>query len=98
MGANACDAHPQAGAYSGSANKNARSSRVNVFATALSASIWLVIVTVIAYIGIQVTVRFQWVLAAVEYLAITIFASVSVLIAFAIGQWSVLPLQSANGP
>src|ERR1700730_15464321 len=49
------------------------------FATALSASIWLVIVTVIAYIGIQLTVRFQWVLAAIEDLAIPIFAAVALV-------------------
>jgi amino acid transporter len=52
------------------------------FATALSASIWLVIVTVIAYIGIQLTVRFQWLLATVEYLAITIFAVVALVAVF----------------
>jgi amino acid transporter len=52
------------------------------FATALSASIWLVIVTVIAYIGIQVTVRFQWVLATIEYLSITIFAVVALVAVF----------------
>src|SRR5258706_7611256 len=52
------------------------------FATALSASIWLVIVTVIAYIGIQLTARFQWILAAVEYLTITIFAVVALVAVF----------------
>jgi len=51
-------------------------------ATALSASIWLVIVTVIAYIGIQLTARFQWVLAAIEYLTITIFAVVALVAVF----------------
>ena len=43
-------------------------------AAALSASVWLVIVTVIAYIGIQLTARFQWVLATIEYVIITVFA------------------------
>src|ERR1700730_8111334 len=38
----------------------------STFATALSAAIWLVIVTIIAYIGIRVTARFQWVLATIE--------------------------------
>ncbi len=52
------------------------------FATALSASIWLIIVTVIAYIGIQVTVRFQWVLAAIEYTVITVFAIVALIAVF----------------
>ncbi len=52
------------------------------FATALSASIWLVIVTVIAYIGIQLTARFQWILAAFEYLTITIFAVVALVAVF----------------
>lgn len=51
-------------------------------ATALSASIWLAIVTVIAYIGIHLTARFQWVLAAVEYLTITIFAAVALAAVF----------------
>jgi amino acid transporter len=46
------------------------------FAAALSGAIWLVIVTVIAYIGIKVTARFQWVLAAIEYLTISVFAVV----------------------
>jgi amino acid transporter len=35
-------------------------------AAALSGAIWLVIVTIIAYIGIKVTARFQWVLATYE--------------------------------
>ncbi len=51
-------------------------------ATALSASIWLIIVTVIAYIGIQVTVRFQWALAAIEYTVITVFAIVALIAVF----------------
>jgi amino acid transporter len=45
-------------------------------ATAISASVWLVIVTVIAYIGIQLTARFQWVLASIEYVILTVFAVV----------------------
>jgi amino acid transporter len=45
-------------------------------ATAISASVWLVIVTVIAYIGIHLTARFQWLLAAIEYVIVTVFAVV----------------------
>jgi amino acid transporter len=48
-------------------------------ATAISASVWLVIVTVIAYIGIQLTARFQWLLASIEYLIITAFAIVTLV-------------------
>jgi amino acid transporter len=49
-------------------------------ATAISASVWLAIVTVVAYIGIQLTARFQWLLAIVEYVIITAF-SVVILVA-----------------
>jgi amino acid transporter len=48
-------------------------------AAAVSASIWLVIVTVIAYIGIQLTARFQWILAGIEYVIITVFAVVTLV-------------------
>src|SRR5580698_3153051 len=48
-------------------------------AAAISASVWLVIVTVIAYIGIQLTARFQWLLASIEYLIITVFAVVTLV-------------------
>jgi len=51
-------------------------------ATAISASIWLVIVTVIAYIGIQLTARFQWLLAIVEYVIVTVFAVVTLVAVF----------------
>jgi amino acid transporter len=51
-------------------------------AAAVSASIWLVAVTVIAYIGIQLTARFQWLLAAVEYLIVTVFAIVVLVAVF----------------
>ena len=54
----------------------------STFATALSGGIWLVIVTVIAYIGIKVTARFQWVLATIEYLTITVFAIVGLVAVF----------------
>ena len=54
----------------------------STFATALSAAIWLVIVTIIAYIGIRVTARFQWVLATVEYLTISVFAIVALIAVF----------------
>jgi len=54
----------------------------STFATALSGGIWLVIVTVIAYLGIKVTARFQWVLATVEYLTVTVFAVVSLIAVF----------------
>jgi amino acid transporter len=54
----------------------------STFATALSGGIWLVIVTIIAYIGIKVTARFQWVLATIEYLTITVFAIVSLVAVF----------------
>src|SRR5216683_4486102 len=52
------------------------------FAAALSGAIWLVIVTIIAYIGIRVTARFQWFLATVEYLTISVFAIVSLVAVF----------------
>jgi amino acid transporter len=51
-------------------------------AAALSGGIWLVIVTVIAYIGIKVTARFQWVLATFEYLTISVFAIVCLVAVF----------------
>lgn len=52
------------------------------FATALSGRIWLVIVTIIAYLGIKVTARFQWALAILEYLAVTAFAVVALVAVF----------------
>jgi amino acid transporter len=48
-------------------------------AAAVSASVWLAIVTVVAYIGIQLTARFQWLLAAVEYVIVTVFAIVTLV-------------------
>lgn len=72
-------------------------------ATALSASIWLVIVTVIAYIGIHVTARFQWVLAAIEYVTITVFSVVCLVAVFGHHQhaahfsWHWFTLQSIGG-
>jgi amino acid transporter len=51
-------------------------------ATAISASVWLVIVTVVAYIGIQLTARFQWLLAIVEYVIITVFSLVILVAVF----------------
>jgi amino acid transporter len=54
----------------------------STFATALSGGIWLVIVTIIAYIGIKVTARFQWVLATIEYLTISVFAIVGLVAVF----------------
>ena len=51
-------------------------------AAAISATVWLVIVTVIAYIGIKVTARFQWVLATIEYLTIFAFAIVCLVAVF----------------
>jgi amino acid transporter len=48
-------------------------------AAAISASVWLIIVTVVAYIGIQLTARFQWLLAAIEYLIVTVFAVVTLV-------------------
>src|SRR5215472_2435054 len=51
-------------------------------AAALSGGIWLVIVTIIAYIGIKVTARFQWILAAFEYITVTIFAIVALVAVF----------------
>src|SRR6266700_1284834 len=44
--------------------------------------IWLVIVTIIAYIGIKVTARFQWVLATYEYITVTVFAIVALVAVF----------------
>lgn len=52
------------------------------FAAALSGAIWLVVVTIIAYIGIKVTARFQWVLATIEYLTIFVFAIVALIAVF----------------
>jgi amino acid transporter len=63
-------------------------------AAAISASVWLVIVTVIAYIGIQLTARFQWLLAGIEYVIITVFAVVTLVAVFghhhgtAVFHWS----------
>ena len=60
----------------------APSDQNSAIATALSGGIWLVIVTIIAYIGIKVTARFQWILAAFEYAAVTIFAIVALVAVF----------------
>jgi amino acid transporter len=54
----------------------------STIAAALSGGIWLVIVAIIAYIGIKVTARFQWVLATFEYLTITVFAIVCLVAVF----------------
>jgi amino acid transporter len=51
-------------------------------AAALSGAIWLIIVTIIAYIGIKVTARFQWVLATYEYITVTVFAIVALIAVF----------------
>jgi amino acid transporter len=51
-------------------------------ATAVSASIWLAVVTIIAYIGIQLTARFQWLLATVEYVIVFVFAIVTLVAVF----------------
>jgi amino acid transporter len=51
-------------------------------AAALSGAIWLVIVAIIAYIGIKVTARFQWVLATIEYVTIFVFAIVCLVAVF----------------
>ncbi len=51
-------------------------------AAAVSASIWLVVVAAIAYLGIQATVRVQWIFATVEYGVILIFAIVSLVAVF----------------
>lgn len=73
------------------------------FAAALSAAIWLVIVTIIAYIGIKVTARFQWVLATIEYLTIFVFAIVGLVAVFggnaksASFQWSWFSWSSLGG-
>jgi amino acid transporter len=56
--------------------------RDSSLAAAVSASVWLTLVTVIAYIGIQLTARFQWLLAAVEYLIVTAFAIVTLVAVF----------------
>jgi amino acid transporter len=49
---------------------------------AISASIWLIVVVVIAYIGIQATARLQWIFAAVEYTILLAFAIVSLVAVF----------------
>lgn len=49
---------------------------------ALSASIWLVVVTVIAYIGIHATARLQWLFATIEYTVIIGFAVVCLVAVF----------------
>ena len=49
---------------------------------AISASIWLVVVAAIAYVGIQATVRLQWIFATVEYGVILIFAVVALVAVF----------------
>jgi amino acid transporter len=52
------------------------------FAAALSGAIWLIVVTVIAYIGIKVTARFQWILATFEYITVFVFAIVALIAVF----------------
>jgi amino acid transporter len=54
----------------------------SAFAAALSGTIWLVIVTVIAYLGIQATARFQWLIAAIEYITVFAFAVVALAAVF----------------
>jgi amino acid transporter len=72
-------------------------------AAAISASVWLVVVTVIAYIGIQLTARFQWLLATIEYLIITVFAVVTLVAVFrhhrgtSAFHWSWLSWHSLGG-
>jgi amino acid transporter len=51
-------------------------------AAAISASIWLIVVTVIAYIGIQATARLQWLFATIEYTVITVFAVAALVAVF----------------
>ena len=52
------------------------------WAAAISATAWVLVVTVIAYIGIQLTTRFQWLLATIEYTVITAFAVVALVAVF----------------
>lgn len=51
-------------------------------AAAISGAVWLIAVTVIAYIGIKVTARFQWLFATVEYTVITVFAVIALIAVF----------------
>lgn len=51
-------------------------------AAAFSASIWLVVITVIAYIGIHATARLQWLFAAIEYTVVFVFAIVCLAAVF----------------
>jgi amino acid transporter len=45
-------------------------------ASAISATVWLLAAIIVAYLGIRVTAWFQWLMAAVEYTIITVFAAV----------------------
>lgn len=49
---------------------------------AVSASIWLIVVAVIAYVGINATARLQWLFATVEYSVIAVFAVLSLVAVF----------------
>jgi amino acid transporter len=49
---------------------------------AVSASIWLVVVTIIAYVGIHATARLQWLFATIEYTVITVFGIVALVAVF----------------
>jgi amino acid transporter len=51
-------------------------------AAAFSASIWLIVVTVIAYVGIHATARLQWLFATIEYTVITAFGVVALVAVF----------------
>jgi amino acid transporter len=48
----------------------------------VSASIWLVVVTIIAYVGIHATARLQWLFATIEYTVITVFGIVALVAVF----------------
>lgn len=51
-------------------------------AEAVIGSVAIVFVTVIAYLGIRITARVQWVLIAIEYVAITLLAIVALIAVF----------------
>lgn len=65
------------------------SSATSTVAEAIIGSIAIVLVTIIAYIGIQITARVQWLLIAIEYIAITILAILSLFAIFGGNRQSV---------
>ncbi|CAG4934986.1 APC family permease [Acidithrix sp. C25] len=51
----------------------------SIYWTALVASLWFILITWICLVGIRATANFQWVLVAIEYVAVIIFSVLAVI-------------------